>query len=89
MRQIIDVEGSTIQNFFKEGKEIIVYNDYDIGAVVVKSKVDMPWGSDFKYISTLKRTKDCDDISIPNNIRAAFGVPTRCRIRCCHTEKRI
>ncbi len=38
---LIDVDGSTIQIFGEEDHEIIVYDDYDIGAVIVKSDVDL------------------------------------------------
>ena len=38
---LIDVDGSTIQIFGVEPKEIIIYDDYDIGAVYVKSDFDL------------------------------------------------
>ncbi len=37
----IDDDGSTIQVFSSEGKEIVVYDDYDVGAVFVVSDVDI------------------------------------------------
>ncbi len=38
---LIDVDGSTYQEFEKDGKEIVLFDDYDIGAVFVDSDVDM------------------------------------------------
>ena len=38
---LIDVDGSTIQTFTQAGKDIDVYDDYDVGAVYVKSEVDL------------------------------------------------
>ena len=38
---LIDVDGSTIQIFLVNGEEIIVYDDYYVGAVYVKSKIDL------------------------------------------------
>lgn len=38
---LVDVDGSTIQTFTKDGKDIDVYDDYDIGAVFVKSEIDL------------------------------------------------
>ena len=38
---LVDVDGSTIQVFSCEGKEIVVYDDYDIGAVFAVSDVDL------------------------------------------------
>lgn len=38
---LVDVDGSLIQIFILEEKEIIVYDDYDIGAVFVESEVDL------------------------------------------------
>ncbi len=38
---LIDVDGSTIQIFGEEPLEIIVYDDYDVGAVYVKSDLDL------------------------------------------------
>ena len=38
---LIDIDGSTIQVFSENGKEIVVYDDYDVGAVFVVSDVDM------------------------------------------------
>ncbi len=37
----IDDDGSTIQVFSSEGKEIVVYDDYNVGAVFVVSDVDI------------------------------------------------
>ena len=38
---LIDVDGSTIQTYTKDGKDIDVYDDYDVGAVFVKSEIDL------------------------------------------------
>ncbi|MBE5928336.1 MAG: hypothetical protein E7267_03045 [Lachnospiraceae bacterium] len=38
---LVDVDGSTIQTFTQDGKDIDVYDDYDVGAVYVKSEVDL------------------------------------------------
>lgn len=38
---LVDVDGSTIQIYGTEPEEIIVYDDYDVGAVYVKSDVDL------------------------------------------------
>lgn len=38
---LVDVDGSTIQTYTEKGKDIDVYDDYDIGAVFVKSKIDL------------------------------------------------
>lgn len=38
---LIDVDGSTIQVYSKENQQIVVYDDYDIGAVFVKSDIDL------------------------------------------------
>ena len=38
---LVDVDGSTIQIYGEEPKEVIVYDDYDVGAVFVKSDIDL------------------------------------------------
>lgn len=38
---LVDVDGSTIQTYLQDGKEIKVYDDYDIGAVFVRSEIDL------------------------------------------------
>lgn len=38
---LVDVDGSTIQVFTENGKEIVVYDDYDVGAVFVKSEINL------------------------------------------------
>lgn len=38
---LVDVDGTTIQTFSKNGKDIDIYDDYDVGAVFVKSEVDI------------------------------------------------
>ncbi len=36
-----DVDSTLIQTYFLNGDEIMVYNDMNIGAVYIKSKVDL------------------------------------------------
>ena len=36
---LVDVDGTTIQVYEKNDKRIVVYDDYDIGAVFVKSDI--------------------------------------------------
>ncbi len=38
---IVDVDGSTIQTYTEAGKDINVYDDYDVGAVYVQSEIDL------------------------------------------------
>lgn len=38
---LIDVDGSLIQTYKYNGKDIDVYDDYDVGAVYVKSEIDL------------------------------------------------
>ena len=38
---LVDVDGSTIQTFTLEDKIIDVFDDYDIGAVYVKSDIEL------------------------------------------------
>lgn len=38
---LVDVDGTTIQVFKKESKEIVVYDDYDLGVVFVKSDINL------------------------------------------------
>lgn len=40
-RLLVDVDGSTIQTYTENGKDIDVFDDYDIGAVYIKSEVDL------------------------------------------------
>ena len=40
-RLLVDVDGSTIQIYRLDGKEIIIYDDYDVGAVVAMADVDI------------------------------------------------
>jgi hypothetical protein len=39
---LIDVDGSTIQIYKENNKEITVFDDYDVGAVFVKSEIELP-----------------------------------------------
>ena len=38
---LVDVDGSTIQTYTEKGRDIDVYDDYDVGAVFVKSEIDL------------------------------------------------
>lgn len=38
---LVDVDGTTIQTYSYNGKDIDVYDDYDVGAVFVKSEVNL------------------------------------------------
>lgn len=38
---IVDVDGSTIQTYTENGKDIDIYDDYDVGAVYVKSEINL------------------------------------------------
>ena len=38
---LIDVDGSTIQTFTQDGKDIDIYDDYEVGAVYVKSEIEL------------------------------------------------
>lgn len=38
---LIDVDGSTIQTYKYNDKDIDVYDDYDVGAVYVKSEINL------------------------------------------------
>ena len=38
---LVDVDGTTIQTYSFNGKDIDVYDDYDIGAVFVKSEINL------------------------------------------------
>jgi hypothetical protein len=38
---LVDVDGSTIQVYSKGDEQIVVYDDYDIGAVFIKSDIDL------------------------------------------------
>lgn len=40
-KMLEDVDGSTIQEYVLDNKSIIVYDDYDIGAVFVKSDINL------------------------------------------------
>lgn len=40
---LIDVDGTTIQTFTVDGKDIDVYDDYDIGAVFIKSQINLDY----------------------------------------------
>ena len=36
---LTDVDGTTIQTYTYKGKDIDVYDDYDVGAVFIKSEI--------------------------------------------------
>ena len=38
---LVDVDGSTIQTFTQDGKDIDVFDDYDIGIVFVQSEIEI------------------------------------------------
>lgn len=38
---LVDVDGTTIQKYEIGGGEIVVFDDYDIGAVFVQSDIDL------------------------------------------------
>ena len=38
---LIDVDGSTIQTYTIDDKDIDVFDDYDVGAVYVRSEIDL------------------------------------------------
>lgn len=38
---LIDVDGSTIQIYTQDGKEIRVYDDYEVGAVYIESEIEL------------------------------------------------
>ncbi len=38
---LVDVDGSSIQVYTFDNKEVVVYDDYDIGAVFVKSDISL------------------------------------------------
>jgi hypothetical protein len=41
LKILIDVDGSTVQTYVENGKDIDVYNDYEVGAVYIKSEIDI------------------------------------------------
>ena len=38
---LVDVDGSMVQIYGEEPTEIIVYDDYEVGAVYIKSDIDL------------------------------------------------
>lgn len=38
---LVDVDGSTIQIFYERSEKIVVYDDYDVGAVYIESDIDL------------------------------------------------
>lgn len=40
-KMLVDVDGTTIQMFTENDKNILVYDDYDVGAVFIKSEIDL------------------------------------------------
>ncbi len=40
-KMLVDVDGSTIQTYTQDGKDIDVYDDYEVGAVYVKSEIQL------------------------------------------------
>ena len=41
MNILEDVDGSLVQTYVKDGKEIDVHNDYEVGAIFIKSEMDI------------------------------------------------
>lgn len=41
--QLVDVDGTTIQSYAIGEKKIIVYDDYDVGAVYIRSDMEIPF----------------------------------------------
>mgnify|MGYP006916049866 CR=1 FL=1 len=41
LKLLVDVDGSTIQRYKINGREVIVYDDYEIGAVFVSSDIPL------------------------------------------------
>lgn len=40
-KMLTDVDGTTIQTYTYNGKDIDVYDDYDVGAVFIKSEMEL------------------------------------------------
>ncbi len=40
-KMLVDVDGTTIQEYLLKQKSIVVYDDYDVGAVYVKSQIEL------------------------------------------------
>ena len=38
---IVDVDGSTYQEYYIDNNKIVVFDDYDVGAVYVESDIDL------------------------------------------------
>lgn len=38
---LVDVDGTTIQEYIVDDKSIVIYDDYDVGAVYVKSQINL------------------------------------------------
>lgn len=38
---LVDVDGTTIQRYTRQGKEIVIFDDYDIGAVFAQSEINL------------------------------------------------
>lgn len=54
---LIDVDGSMIQQFYYANKRIIVYDDYDVGAVFALSDIDFSYLFDVDERSLVEREK--------------------------------
>ena len=48
---IVDVDGTTIQSYRLNGKEVVFFDDYDIGAVFIESDVKL---SDIGYVENIE-----------------------------------
>lgn len=40
-KMLVDVDGTTIQTYTHKGKDIDVFDDYEVGAVFVKSEIKL------------------------------------------------
>ena len=45
---VVDVDGSTIQIYAKSDLKVVVFDDYDIGAVFIESDIDLSEVLDYK-----------------------------------------
>ena len=68
---LVDVDGSTIQIYKQEDRKVIVYDDYDIGVVFVKSDVDL--GNVVVDVNKHKPYRAADILKTPNAKIAAMA----------------
>lgn len=48
---LVDVDGTTIQVYLLDGKEIVLFDDYEVGAVFIESEIRL---SGIGYIENIK-----------------------------------